>query len=101
MDSKTAITSSDIERFYTAKKLNSSCNVCGQKNWTIADPPDEKTSWIIGSGRTDGAVVMPIPGIPTVVMVCSNCFNARSHALIPVKEWLAQNSTDAKGENGV
>jgi hypothetical protein len=85
------ISSGDLERFYKGKGVGGSCPSCGQSQWEIGNPPDDKTEWALSSVRDDGSTFMPPPCVPTVVLVCANCFTLRTHAYLGIKKWLDDN----------
>ena len=82
------ISSDDLARFYKSKGVGGSCPSCGQPKWEIGNPPDNKTEWALSSVRDDGSAFMPAPAVPTVVLVCANCFTLRVHAYLAVKKWI-------------
>ncbi len=90
------ISNSDLERFYKEKKITGPCSSCGQTNWELGTPPDNTTQWALSSIRTDGSAVMPAPSVPTLVLMCGNCFTLRTHAYLAVKNWVDENPSMKK-----
>lgn len=78
----------ELMRFYKEKNISAGCTTCGRPGWILAEAPDANTSWSLGSARDDGNTVFPAPSLPTVVMVCQHCFTLRTHAALPIRDWL-------------
>jgi hypothetical protein len=85
------ISHSELERFYSAKKINGACSSCGGNKWEFGAPPDDATQWALSSVRTDGNAVMPAPSVPTLVLICANCFTLRTHAFLAIQNWVTAN----------
>lgn len=58
------------------KKINGSCPICNQKNWTIGDEIVSANSVSLA-----GSTVMGGPFIPMVQVVCNNCGFVSHHAV--------------------
>lgn len=86
----------DVERFYKAKGVGATCPSCGQLDWTIADPVSEKLNWSLGSSRDDGSLAIPSPSVPLLVLMCTNCFTLRTHALLPLEQWMKEHPAESK-----
>ena len=76
----------ELELFYKEKNIHAGCPTCGKTRWVLA--PDVQTSWSLASVREDGNAVFPSPSVPVVAMVCGHCFTLRTHAGLPIREWL-------------
>ena len=83
----------ELERFYKFKNIQSGCPTCGRSSWVLADAPDAQTTWSLASVREDGNAVFPSPAVPVIAMVCGHCFTLRTHASLPIREWLKANRT--------
>jgi hypothetical protein len=92
------ISNSELERFYSEKKITGACSACGSSKWEFGAPPDDTTQWALSSVRTDGNAVMPAPSVPILVLMCGNCFTLRTHAFLAIKKWIEDNPAikDAK-----
>lgn len=62
------VTKEDVGRFFDAKKVNLTCELCGESDWAI---------------NTEYAVSY----LPTILVTCRNCGNMRLHSHIPVQIW--------------
>ena len=82
---------SDLALFYKAKNIQSGCPTCGKSSWVLADAPDEQTAWSLASVREDGNAVFASPSVPVIAMVCDHCYTLRTHASLPIREWLKAN----------
>lgn len=85
------ISNTELERFYAEKGMRSACPTCGQTAWSLAEGPDPQTDWALSSVRTDGSAFLPAPSVPVLVLICSNCYTLRQHALLGVQSWLKAN----------
>jgi hypothetical protein len=84
------ITIEEIKLFYEKKGISGPCNVCGQNQWTLIEPPEGHVlSPLIV--KINGDIDLPPPTLPILTLACTNCFNLRSHALVPIQAWLENN----------
>lgn len=94
------MTPKDIERYLAANEAGFQCPSCGNVSWSVVDAPSPSWRWCIGAMRDDGAVVVPSPTLPLIVLVCGQCSHVRLHADMPVRAWLAANPESVAGPRG-
>lgn len=76
-----SLTTEQINKFnehMNSKRINPSCNACGQKQWTLGD--------IISSPIfSGGGISIGGPSIPMVQLICQNCYHVMLFAAAPLE----------------
>jgi hypothetical protein len=78
--------------FLRAKKVESPCPLCGNKQWNFATEPSA-TSGIMRAGKGDE---FNIPGevMPIIVINCTNCGYVRAHSKFVFDEWIKEHNLE-------
>lgn len=91
------ITAAEIERFYSAKMIQTACPVCGKAEWKLADQPSAVDVYALSSVNQAGNTIVPPPSAPVVVVFCAHCFHLRLHSEVLLRDWLGKNPAPIQG----
>lgn len=86
------ISTDDLNRFYAAKNVHGACPACGSQAWSVVDAPGGMSFTLYSHLGSGGFMNHANESIPLIVLGCGNCFALRTHAAIPVRNWLQENA---------
>lgn len=87
---KASLTADELMRFFAFAKDKDLCPCCGSDTWDLAEPPSDLKFNLLTT-LPNGELIQKPPKMPLIVLLCTQCFFVRQHAMKPLLKWLSDN----------